>query len=334
MCMVNRNGGHGYAALAALCAGLFPCIGLLPASAVAQAYPVRPVRMLVGFTSGSGADATARAVGQKLSDVFGQPFIIENRVGASGTLATERVSQSQADGYTLLVMTGADTAQPALRAKLPYDLQKDFAPVSMLATGPLLLVVHAALPAQNVAELIALANARAGKLNCGSAGVGTATHFAGALFNLKTRVKTTHVPFKGGVESAVATAAGDIDMSFPGIPAAVPLLERGKLRALAVTSAKRATLLPVVPTLDESGLRGYELVSWYGVSAPTGVSNEIITRLNAAIGKVVNVPAMKDWLIKQGFEPQTNTPAQFAAFIGREIAQGAELVKATGLKVE
>ena len=149
---------------------------------------------------------------------------------------------------------------------------------------------HAALPAQNVAELIALASARAGKLNCGSAGVGTATHFAGALFNLKTRVKTTHVPFKGGAESAVATAAGDIDMSFPGIPAAVPLLERGKLRALAVTSAKRATLLPVVPTLDESGLRGYELVSWYGVSAPTGVSNEIITRLNAAIGKVVNLP--------------------------------------------
>ena len=330
MRMVNRNSGKLFAAFSALCL----CICLPITGANAQPYPVRPVRMLVGFTSGSGADATARAVGQKLSDLFGQPFIIENRVGASGALATERVSQSQADGYTLLVMTGADTAQPALRAKLPYDLQKDFAPVSTLATGPLLLVVQAALPAQNVAELIALANARAGKLNCGSAGVGTATHFAGVLFNMKTRVKTIHVPFKGGVESAVATAAGYIEMSFPGIPAAVPLVESGKLKVLAVTSAKRATLLPAVPTLDESGLRGYELVSWYGVSAPTGVPKENIMRLNAAIGKVVSAPAMKDWLIKQGFEPQTNTPEQFAAFIGREIAQSAELVKATGLKVE
>jgi tripartite-type tricarboxylate transporter receptor subunit TctC len=302
--------------------------------AYGQVYPARPVRMLVGFTPGSGADATARAVAQKLSQLFGQPFVIENRVGASATLATERVAAAQADGYTLLVLTGAEPPQPALGRRLPYDLKRDIAPVSMLASGPLLLVVNSALPARSISELVALANVRDGKLNCGSAGVGTATHFAQVLFNLKAKIKTVHVPFRGAPESAAATAAGEIDMSFPGLPAALPLVQSGKLRALAVTSARRASLMASVPTMREAGFSDYEMVSWYGIAVPAGVAASIISRLNSAIDQVVNTPAMKEWLVQQGFEPQTNKPAEFGAFIAREIAQGAELVKAAGLKSE
>jgi len=305
-----------------------------PSCVAETQYPSRPVRMVVGFTSGSGADATARSVSQKLSELFSQPFFVENRIGASGTLATDKVAKSQNDGYTLLVMTGADTIQTALHSKLGYDLKKDFNPISLMATGPLLLVVNVALPVRNIVELIALANVRAVKLNCGSAGLGTATHFASILFNQKTRIITTHVPFKGGSESAIATASGEIDMSFPGIPAAAPLIENEKIRAIAITSAKRTTLFPALPTLHESGLIGYELVSWYGINAPAGVPETVILKLNSAINRVINAPSMKEWLIKQGFEPQTNSSKQFSEFINREIIQNTELVKVTGLKVE
>ena len=208
---------------------------------------------------------------------------------------------------------------------------RDFAPITMLANGPLILAVHAALPASTVQELVALSHARNGKVNCGSAGVGTATHFAQVLFNLKTKARTTHVPFKGAPESVIAVAGGEIDMSFPGIPATLPHIDSGKVRALAVSSARRASLLPNVPTLDEAGARGYELVSWYGVAAPAAVPGSIISRLNAVIGKAINAPDMKASLVKQGFEPLTNSPTEFRAFLVREIAQGVELVKAAGL---
>ena len=302
-----------------------------PASAHAQTFPTRPMRIILGFTLGTGADITARAVGQKLSERFAQPVIVENRVGASATLATERVATAQPDGHTLLILTSAEPPQAALGRKLNYDLRRDLVPITMMANGPLLVAVSAPLPASNVRELVALALARGGKLTCGSGGVGTATHLAQVLFNLKTRTSTTHVPFKGAPEGLVAVAGGEIDMSFPGIPATLPHIESGKVRALAVTSARRASLLPNVPTLDEAGVSGYELVSWYGVAAPAGVAGGIIDKLNGAVVQAINAPEMKASLIKQGFEPFTNTPGEFRALLEREIAQSAALVKAAGI---
>lgn len=317
-----------------LCSGIAACANLTTFNAMAQAYPTKPIHIYVGFTAGSGADAVARLVAPKLSKNLSQPVVIENRVGASGTIATERVAASPPDGYVLLLVTAAEAAQPALRAKLPYDLQRDFAPVSLLAVAPLLLVVNSVVPAHNVKELIRLARLRPGKLSYGSSGVGSATHLAGVLFRLMAKVDIVHVAYKGGAENTIATASGEVDMSFPGISAVQPLLATGKLRALAVSSATRSSLMPSIPTIDESGLRGYNFSSWQGILAPAGVRKEIITRLNVVIGKIMNTAEMEHALIKQGFDPHTNTPEQFAEFIRKQIALNGKLIQITGGKVE
>ena len=317
-----------------LLAGIVACANLSVFDSLAQRYPVKPIRMVVGFAAGGSTDATARMVAQKLSEHLGQPVIVENRVGAGGSIATERVATSPADGYTLLLMPASGAIDAALRSKLPYDLDRDFAPVSLAVIGPYVLVVHPSVPARNVAELVALARAQPGKLNYGSAGVGSTMHLAAELFNLMAKVNTVNVPYKGGSESVIATAGGQVDMSFPTLMTAVPLINSGKLRALAVTSAKRASLTPSIPTLDESGLTGYDRTGWFGVLAPAGVPKDIIARLNGIIGKAINTPEMKESLTKQGFEPQTNTPEQFAALIRDEIAQTAKLIKLFGVKAE
>jgi tripartite-type tricarboxylate transporter receptor subunit TctC len=300
----------------------------------AQSYPLKPIRIVVGYTAGGGTDVTARIVAQKLSEQFGQPVVVENRAGAGGTIAAARVAASPADGYTLLLVTAADPVQSALRANLPYDLERDSAPVSLVAVGPFVLVVHPSVPARNVKELIALARSRPGKLSYGSAGVGTATHLAGELFNLMAKSSLAHVPYKGSSESAIATAAGQIDMSFPDATAVLPLVDAGRLKALAVTSAKRASMLPSMPTLSESGLPGYDYSTWKGVLAPAGVPKDIIARLNAVIGKAVDTPEIKESLNKQGLDPQTSTPEQFAALIHGDIAKNAKLIALAGVKVE
>lgn len=310
------------------------CAGLSVLDAAAQTYPEKPIRVLVGYTAGGATDFTARAVAQRLSGLLGQQVIVVNVPGASGSIATARLATSPPDGYTLSFITGADTIQVTLRAKLPYDLERDTAPVSLIVTGAYALVVHPAVPARNVQELLALARAHPRKLSYGSAGIGNSSHLAGELFNLLAEASTVHVPYKGASESVVATASGDVDMSYPSISASLPLVNAGRLRVLAVTSTRRAALLPAVPTLDESGLRGYESTTWYGMSAPAGVSRDIITRLNAAIVNVVNTPAMKDAFAKQGLEPQTGTPAEFGALIHSEIAKNARLIKQAGVKPE
>ena len=315
-------------------AGIAVCATLSVFESSAQSYPVKPIRIIVGFGAGGAGDTIARIVAQKLSETLSQPAVVENRTGAGGTIATERVATSPADGYTLLIVVAPDAIQPALRPKLPYDLDRDFAPVSLVAIGAYVLVVHPSVPARNVKELIALARARPGKLNYGSSGVGSSAHFACELLNSMAKVNIAHVPYKGSSEAAIAVAAGQIDMGMPSTAPALPLLEAGKLRALAVTSAKRASLLPAIPTLDESGVPGYDRTGWYGVSAPAGVPKDIIARLNAVIGNVINTPEMKETFNKQGLEPQTGTPEQFAALIHSEIAQNAKLVKLIGLKVE
>lgn len=315
-------------------AGIAACASLSVFDAIGQGYPVKPIRIVVGFSAGGGTDITARRIGQKLSEHLGQPVIVENRTGAGGTIATERVATSPADGYTLLLVTAADVIQPALRAKLPYDLERDLAPVSLVAIAPFVLVIHPSVPAHNVKELIALARLQPGKLSYGSSGVGSSAHLMHELFNLMAKVNTVHVPYKGASEILVATAAGHIDMSFNAVATALPFVKIGKVKPLAATTAKRALLLPSLPTLDESGLPGYDRYGWYGVLVPAGVSRDIIARLNAVIGKAVNTDEMKDSFNSDGLEPQTSTREQFAAHIHREIAQNAKLIKLIGLKAE
>ena len=317
-----------------LCVGIVACANLPVSDSFAQGYPVKPIRMVLGFSAGGLSDVLARLMAPKLSEHLGQPLVVENRPGASGSIATQRVATSPADGYTLLLMTAADTVTPALRAKLPYDLERDFAPVTLVVIAPFVLLVHPSVPARNVKELIALARSRPGKLSYGSVGAGSTPHLAGELLKVMAKVDIVNVPYKGGADNVIAAASGQVDMSFASIPSLLPLLEAGRIRPLAVTSAKRASLLPALPTLDESGFRGYDRSSWQGVLAPAGTPKDIIARLGAAFGKVVAIPEMNQALIKQGLEPQTNAPDEFAAFIQRELAKNADLIKLIGVKAE
>ena len=302
--------------------------------ALAQAYPAKPIRLVVGYTTGGPTDTTARMVAQKLSELVGQPVIVENRAGASGTLGKERVAMSPPDGYTLLVMSSGDAIVQALFAKAPRDLELAFAPVSLAATGTYVLIVHPSVPARNVKELIALARANPGKLSYGSSGVGSSVHLAGELLNVKANLKILHVPYKSSADSARATASGEVGLSFPGIPGALPFLYAKKIRALAVTSKKRVAMMAETPTLNESGVPGYDRYGWYGILAPVGTPKEVIARLNAALSEVVNVADMKAALNLQGLEPQTTTPEQFGAFIQADIMENAKLIKLIGLKAE
>jgi tripartite-type tricarboxylate transporter receptor subunit TctC len=292
--------------------------------------------MIVGFSPGGVADVTGRLLAQKLGEPLGQPVIIENRPGASGAIATERVATSAADGYTLLAMTAADTVIPSLRAKLPYNLERDLMPVSLVAIAPFLLVVHPSVPAQNVKELIALARMRPGKLSYGSVGVGSTPHLSAEALKMMANVDIVHVPYKGGADNVIANSTGDVDMVFASIPSLLPLIgsDKRRLRPIAVTSTKRASLMPEIPTLSESGLPGYNRSSWVGILAPAGTAKEIIARLNAAIGKSVNASDMRQAFIKQGLEPQTNTPEQFATYIHGELVQNAKLIKFIGVNAE
>lgn len=298
----------------------------------AQNYPTKPIRLVVGFPPGGGPDVTGRVIAQKMSESLGQSIIVENRPGASGFIAIERVASSPADGYTLLMMSSNDTALPALRTKLPYDLERDLAPVTLVTMGPMLLVIRSSLPVQNVRELIAMARSQPGLLKFGSGGAGGTVHLTAELFNSLAKVSIVHVPFKGSSDIVVAIAAGQIDMSFPSITIAQPLIDTGKLRPLAVTSMKRMSTIPMIPTLDESGLPGYDRSAWYGVAAPAGVPKNIILRLNVEIARAVGTTEVKESFSKQGLEVRTDSPEWFAAFIRSEIVQNAKLVQLAGVK--
>jgi tripartite-type tricarboxylate transporter receptor subunit TctC len=273
-------------------------------------------------------------LGQKMSESLGQPIVVETRPGAGGAIADEAVARSQPDGHTLLYAAGAITTLPALRAKLPYDVERDFAPISLVVLTVFTLAVHPSVPVRDAQGLISLARARPGKLTFSSPGVGTSGHLAAEAFAMMAGVKMLHVPFKGAPEALVGIVAGDIDVGFPTVTTALPLVKQGKLKVLAVTTRKRSALLPSLPTLDESGLRGYQRAGWNGFLAPVGVPREIITRLNSVIVKTANAPEIKEALVRQGYEVQTTTPEEFAAFIRSERAQNAKLVRFAGIKVE
>jgi len=290
--------------------------------------------MIFGFGAGGAGDIAARLVAQKMSESLGQPVVVENRAGAGGSIADEQVARSPPDGHTLLFAAGAFATQPALRLKLPYDVERDFAPVSLVGITSFMLAVHPSVPVRDVKALIALARSQPGKLTFSSPGVGSSAHFAGELFKQMTGVKLLHVPYKGAAVAATAVAAGEIDIGFPSTAAGLPLLAAGKLRALAVTSSRRSSQMPSLPTLDESGLKGYQRLGWNGVLTQAAVPKDVIARLNAVIVKTIGAPEMKAALVKQGFEPQTGTPEQFAAFIRTELALNAKLAKFAGLKPE
>lgn len=313
---------------------IIACFGLWVANAAAQTYPVKPIRMLFGYTAGGAGDVGARLLAQKLSDSLGQNVVVENRPGAGGAIADEAVAKSPADGYTLLYAAGSTTILPALRSKLPYNVERDFAPVSMVVITSFALAVHPSVPVRDVKGLIALARSQPGKLTFSTPGVGSSAHFAGEVFKMMAGVKMLHVPYRGAPEATTAVIAGEVDINFPSVTGALPFIESGRLKALAVSSARRASMLPSVPTLNEAGLAGYERSGWNGVLAPAGVPKEIIARLNAAIVKAVNAPEMKEAFIKQGLEAQTGTPEQFAAFIRGQLMQNAKVVKFAGIKTE
>ena len=316
-----------------LCAGIVACVNLPVLDSLAQEYPVKPIRLVVGFSPGGISDVLARLVAQKISGPLGQQMIVENRPGASGIIANERVAKSPADGYTLLIIGGSSTILPALRAKLPYDLMRDLAPVSLLAISPFVLVVHPSVPARNVKELIAIAKSPQHKLSYASVGMGSPPHLMTELLNSMANVQILQVPYKGGGDAVVALASGQIDMYISSVPSLLPLLDAGKIRLLAVTSAKRLSTFPSLPTVDESGLPGYDYANWTGVVAPAGTPKDIIARLNAELGKVINTAEMTQTLIKElGMVPRTGTPEQLAAFMREMLEKNAKIIKSIGLK--
>ena len=312
-------------------------LALMAASTLveAQPYPVKPVRIITGFGPGGSTDVVARLVAQKLGEYLRQPFVVENRPGASTALAAERVASAPPDGYTLLLLASSTTSQSALRkASLPYDLESGFVHISLLAVGPFVLVVHPSVPVKDAGELIKLARARPGRLNYGSPGVGSVNHLAALIFNQRASLKMTHIAYKGSSEATVANASGQIDLSFPSVPAALPLIEQRRVRALAVTSAKRTPVLPEVPTIAESALPDYEYVGAIGLSAPAATPREFVNRLNAAIFAVVNKPELREAIGKSGFEAQTSSSEQFTASVRDDIAKIEAVVKGAGLQAD
>jgi tripartite-type tricarboxylate transporter receptor subunit TctC len=315
-------------------AAFIACGGLCIVDLQAQTYPSKAVRVIMGTAAGGTGDISARMVTQKMAENLGQPVVVENRPGAGGAIADEAVARSQPDGHTLLYAAGAITTLPALRAKLPYDVERDLAPISLLVHTVFTLAVHPSVPVRDAQGLIALARARPGKLTFGSPGIGSSGHLAGEAFCMMAGVKILHVPYKGAPEAVVGVVAGEIDVGVPSVTTALPLVNQGKLKVLAVSTLKRSALMPSVPTLDESGLKGYQRSGWNGFLAPAGVPREIITRLNTLIVKIANTPEIREAMVKQGLEVQTTTPEEFAAFIRSERAQNAKLVKFAGIKIE
>jgi len=308
---------------------------LLAPVAAAQSYPNKAVRMVVPFAAGAGSnDIMARLIAQKLSDSFGQQVVVDNRPGASGIIGTDIVAKALPDGYTVLMMSLTFTVNPSLFSKLPYDTVKDLVPVTMVASAPLMLVVHPSVPAKSVAEFIAYAKANPGKLNFGSGGPGTTPHLAGEMLKTMAGIQVTHIPYKGGAPALTDLIGGQIQFMLENIPGTLPFAKAGKLRALAVTDLKRSPLLPELPTLDEAGLKGYQIVGWNGLFVPTGTPRAIVDKLHAEVVKALALPNVKERLATMGADGVGDTPQHFASFIKAEIPKWAKVVKDAGLKVE
>jgi len=313
-----------FVAVVSLCATAF--------GAWAQTYPSKPIRIVVGFPPGGGNDIIARLLGAKMQETWGQSVVIDNRPGHASIIAAEHVAKSAPDGYTLLVnATGGMSVNPVLYAKLPYDSLKDFVPISMVGSFPLVLIVNPSVPANSVPELVAYAKANPGKLNYSSGS--TAFQVATEMFKQMTGTDLRHIPYKGSAASITAVIAGDVQMTIVDTPPLVPQIKAGKVRALGVTSAKRSSSMPEIPTVAEA-VPGYEMVLWIGMFAPAGTPLEIAAKLNAEVVRIVKLPDIRQKLDGMGVEPLGNTPEQVSEWIRREIARYGPVVKAANIKAE
>lgn len=297
-------------------------------------YPSKPIRYIVGYTPGGTADMLARAVGQKLTEVWGQQVIVENRPGAGTNIGTEIAAKSPPDGYTLFMPTVANAINPTLYPKLNYDPLKDFAYITNYAKVPGILVVHPSVPAKNARELIALAKARPNELRHGSTGIGSPHHLAGEIFKTMAGVKMIHVPYKGATPAISDIVAGHIEVYFGAMVSTLPHARSGRLRALAVTSLKRVAAAPDIATLDEQGLKGFETGSWFGMAVPTGTSRDIINKLHAETVRAIAAPELRNRMSAEGAEFVGDTPEQFTAFFRSELVKWGKAVRESGARVD
>jgi len=305
--------------------------GVLASAVAAQTYPTRPIRIVVGFGAGGGVDIASRAIGKQLTEALGQSIVVDNRPGASGNIAAEIVSKAQSDGYTLL-MSNLTIAMPSLFTTLPFNVNRDLAPVSLVAIGPSVLVVHPSLPVNSIKELIAAAKAKPKQLIYGSGGPGNITHMEMVLFTNMAGIDMIHVPYKGGAPSVVGLLSGEVQMLFTSIPSVLSQIQARRVKPLAVSTAKRSSALPEVPTISEAGLPGYDAASWYGLFAPAGIPKNVLGVLSKEIVRIMQVPEVRQRFSGDGFEPVGGTPDQFAKFVRAEITKWEKIIKTAGLK--
>ena len=308
-----------------------PCaLCLSAAGGHAQGYPAKPIRLIVPLAPGGGNDTTARLIGARLTESLGQQVVVENRPGAGSVIASEIVAKARSDGYTLYLVSTSFTAAPALVKKLPFDPLNDFTHVTRLAVVPSALIVHASLPVRSVREYIALARARPGEITFGSAGVGSGSHLGGELFKIHARVSITHVPYKGSAIVTTALLSGEASSAFTNPISSLPHVKAGRIRILALSSAERWPLLPDYPTIAESGVKGYELYIWNGISVKAGTPATIVDRLHAELLKATQVPDVVSYLARSGARSMTQSPADFDAFVRNEIRTWHQVAEATG----
>jgi tripartite-type tricarboxylate transporter receptor subunit TctC len=304
-------------------------------AAAAQGYPAKPIRLIVPYPPGGPTDLVGRSIGQKLTEAWGQQVVVENRAGAASAIGTEIAARSAADGYTLLLGTSAGFCiTPALGGKLPYDPERDFAPVSLLVVNPQILVVHPSLPVHTVKALVALAKSRPGQINYASVGNASPQHLGMEMLKSMTKIDMVHVPYKGTAPAVTDILAGQVSLMFNSMPSVLPQARSGKLRGIAVGSAKRSPAAPDIPTVAESGVPGFEYVTWYGLYAPAATPRDIVGKLNAQVVKILSEPEMARRLASQGAEPSGSTPEQLLQYRRVEFVRWRELISAMNLRVE
>ena len=313
---------------------LLLCSLFVAVAGAQDAYPSRPVKFILPFPPGGGTDILGRVIAERLSASLGQPVVTENRGGAGGNVGAEAAAHSAPDGYTILLVAPTVAISPSLYSKLNYDPVKDLAPISLVATVPNVMITNPSVEAKNLQEFIALARSRPGAMNYGSGGAGTSNHLAGELFNIVTGAKLVHVPYKGVNLAMQGVLAGEIQLVFIGIPAALPHIKAGKLRALALVAPQRSPALPEVPTVAEAGLKDFEVTTWYGIMTPAGTPRRIVSRLNAELVKIMHTPDVKERLAGMATDPLTSTPEEFAAYLKQEIAKWGDVVRKAHLKAD
>ena len=315
-----------------LAVGFF--LALMTSMLWAQSWPTKPVRMIIAFPPGGPTDLVSRVLAQKLSEQLGQQVIVDNKPGAGGNIAAELAAKAAPDGYTIFYNTSAIVIGPALYGKVNYDTLKDFTPVLLTASVPMVLVVNPQLPARSVKEFVDLAKTRSGALNYSSSGTGTITHLASAMMSTQTGIQTQHIPYKGSAPGLVDLASGQTQFMIDTINTVLPYVRDNRLRGLAVTSAKRSPLLPDLPTLAEAGISGFEAAAWQGIVVPTGTPNEIVQKLNAEVNNALTHPDIRSRLAAQGADILGGTPAEYAAYLRSEMPRWAKAVKDSGAKAE